>query len=158
DGNAVTYTNVNLPNFKKVIEYLIGCALPNGDSATLTDENNQPWVVSGALGLAPEWKLGAPTLSDQKYVSACLAARANALGQHVRISLRGAPATLLPSALEKAYFGWAEGAFWGNLFTSTPKIETCTGIGSGLSGRLCTADAASCGFAVKGPCADAAHV
>src|SRR5262249_2501095 len=124
-GLSAVNNATTLPNFKKVISYLVQCALPSGQSVTLTDENNQPWVLSGSLGLAPEWATGAPTLSGQKYVSACLGARTNAKGHTLRISVRGAPSSLTTSTLERTQFGWEEGAYWGNLFTATPQINAC---------------------------------
>ena len=55
---GVTYQPVMMANFKKLMKYMVQCALPSGQSVTLQDENNQPWVLSGALGLGPEWATG----------------------------------------------------------------------------------------------------
>ena len=74
------------------------------------------------------------TDSCQRWVSACVLARTNAYGVHVQISMR-APAVVPPgrdaqyakiqaalatSPGEVATFGGREGAFYGNLFATTP--------------------------------------
>ncbi|MBS1122733.1 MAG: Alpha-tubulin suppressor and related protein-like protein, partial [Deltaproteobacteria bacterium] len=156
-GDTVTVELTDLLNFKKVLQYLVECALPQGHSITYYDETDLPVTVAGSLGLAPEWEASTPTAAGQRYVSACLAARTNANGQTVRISLRGpsltagAPSPLSASDTERASFNWNEGAFWGDLFSATPSIKTCVGQGNGVAGRLCTVDG-TCGFTNVGQC------
>ena len=148
-----------IDNFKLVLSYAISCALPQDENATLTDENGDPWFVSGSLGLAPWWQgqpLDAapdplPADTGQKRVSACLAARTNALAQPVMISLR-AP-EIVTSPVERQIYDHSEGAFWANLFSDEPYVETCLARGGGLSGRIC-ADG-FCGFTHNGNCAAA---
>jgi hypothetical protein len=64
---------------------------------------------------------------EQKLVSACLAARTNYFGISVHISLRGAADALEDNttAAELAAYPYVEGAFWGNLFTSSPALYSC---------------------------------
>ncbi|MBK8011076.1 MAG: hypothetical protein IPK13_06975 [Deltaproteobacteria bacterium] len=139
--------------YKKIIEYLVQCALPADRSVTVYDEDGSPYVLEGAMGLAPEWETSVPTTTQRKLVSSCLAARTNANGQTVRISVRGGG--MSTNGVEKSVFSHVEGAFWADLFTSTPYIKSCTGPdGGGISGRLCTTPG-GCGFEVMGSCADA---
>ncbi|MBS1118166.1 MAG: Alpha-tubulin suppressor and related protein-like protein [Deltaproteobacteria bacterium] len=149
-GDTVVIQLTDLENFKQVLRYLVECALPGGRSITYNDELERVVTLAGGLGLAPEWETGAPTAAGQRYVSACLAARTNAAGQTVRLSLR-APAMAVASDTERASYTWNEGAFWGDLFSDTPSIKTCVGQGNGVAGRLCTVDG-TCGFTSVGQC------
>ena len=65
------------------------------------------------------------TIPASAAVSACLAGRTNYYGTVVMISLRGGSEALTPSASEAATYTWEEGAFWGNLFASTPALYAC---------------------------------
>ncbi len=150
EGQPVHYQNVNLPAFKKVIKYMIECALSEGDSVTLADESNQPWTINGWLGLAPSWANASLDSQGQRRISACLAARTNALGRTVQISMRGLG--LSASTIETRQYQEHEGGFWGNLFSESPSISTCRVAGGGPSGRLCTSE--KCGFVDTGACAE----
>ncbi|MBK8012424.1 MAG: hypothetical protein IPK13_13825 [Deltaproteobacteria bacterium] len=133
-----------LESLEVLLTYTISCALNDGDSVVVDFPSGQK-TFYGALGLAPGWKDGPLDEPGQKAVSACLGARTNATGSHVRISLRnpGYPA-LTVSKLESMAFKTHEGAFWGNLFGSSPAIHACKVEGGGPAGRLCTDG--SCGF------------
>jgi alpha-tubulin suppressor-like RCC1 family protein len=130
-------------DLQMVLKYAISCALDATDSVSVQFPSGSV-SFSGGLGLAPEWKTGAMGTSSQQAVSACLAARTNALGNTVRISLRGPFAGLATSAVERAHFKGHEGAFWGNVFGSAPSLHACAVDGGGPSGRVCTDG--SCGF------------
>ncbi|MCB9653757.1 MAG: hypothetical protein H6729_06465 [Deltaproteobacteria bacterium] len=131
-------------DLEKLLKYAIECALDSGDSVSIQFPSG-PKTFYGALGLAPAWKSGALDATGQKAVSACLAARTNALGNTVRISLRNpAYAGLNVSEVERQNFRTHEGAFWGNVFGSSPALHACKAEGGGPSGRLCTDG--SCGF------------
>ena len=145
-----------LADLEILLKYAIECALDSGDSVSIAFPAG-PKTFYGALGLAPAWKNGALDTTGQKAVSACLAARTNALGNTVRISLRNpAYAGLSVSAVERQNFRTHEGAFWGNVFGSNPALHACKAEGGGPSGRLCTDG--SCGFTPDPipSCADAA--
>ncbi|MCB9655283.1 MAG: hypothetical protein H6729_14270 [Deltaproteobacteria bacterium] len=141
--------SLNVSNFKLVMQYLVECALPAGASVTVTDADETDIVFSGALGLAPEWATGAPTIRGQELVSACLGARTNAMGTHVQLSLRGGDISV--SSLERQQYRRYEGAFWGNLFSATPTMNVCEVDGGGMAGRLCT-EGANCGFTYHASC------
>jgi hypothetical protein len=104
----------NDPYSREFLEYLVSCALPQGDAITW---QSQTWP--GELGLCPAWKDSAPDLACQELVSSCLLARINAYGETVQISLRGlytndAPLPLASTEVDQ--FGWPEGGFFGNIF------------------------------------------
>lgn len=149
----------------ELFSYIVSCALPEGSvvSATVGGAAHE---FHGSLGLAPEWESRGLTLSERRWVSACLLARVNAYGMSVQISMRGAEA-LTPTAAERAEFSVVEGAFYGNVFVSDPsKLEmvACRGAGQaagefgGLVNRDCTEPAANgltqCGMKYAGDCLD----
>ncbi|WP_428266453.1 hypothetical protein [Haliangium sp.] len=134
---------------RDLLTYMAACALPEGEQVTLYDGDGAAVSLDGALGLAPEWATGPVSAIGEQKVSACLAARTNARGKHVRISLRGS--NIATTAVERATYRHPEGAFWGNLFGTQPSINTCTVAGGGVSGRDCTGD--DCGFTTLGACA-----
>jgi hypothetical protein len=104
----------NDPYSREFFEYLVSCALPQGEVITW---QSQTWP--GELGLCPAWKDSAPDLACQELVSSCLLARSNAYGETVQISLRGLYTNDSPLPIggtEVDQFGWAEGGFFGNIF------------------------------------------
>ena len=145
----VSHYPVQLPALKTVLRYLIECSLDGEQSVTVYDENDAPVEYYGALGLATGWHDEPLTPRGERLVSACLAARSNANGQPVQISLRN---ELIPTeANERDLFSHHEGAFSANLFHSEPYVHACTASGGGLSGRVCT-ESEQCGFTLLGPC------
>jgi hypothetical protein len=152
-------------NSRIFFRYLVSCALaPNHSvSYTWTDSTGvkHTEVNPGGLGLAPGWESGPPTQTDKEVTSACLGARTNAKGIPVPLSLRGKNISgLSVSASERSSYTYGEGAFWGNLFTSSPYIYACSRVafnyGAATSqylaqGRTCTTG--GCGVITPvGPC------
>lgn len=104
-----------------VMKYVVLCAAPAGVVRTYTSATTgQTWSWMGRLGLAPDWTQGAPaTLTEQRLVSACLAAHANKYGVHIPISVLGQTALgadILVTQQEFTTFTEREGCFFGNLF------------------------------------------
>jgi hypothetical protein len=145
--------------------YLISCALPSGHSTsyTWTDTSGVQHmeIVTGSIGLAPNWEAGKASQTDKELVSACLGARTNSLGVHVPLSMRAKGLSALNvTADEKASYTYGEGAFWGNIFDSNPYLYSCSrdafNLGAPSSqylshGRTCTTSA--CGIITPvGPC------
>jgi hypothetical protein len=130
----------NDPNAVEFVRYAYSCAMPPGQSMTLTI-NGEAVTFEGSLGLAPEWGEvnGSCNDSCKRWVSACLLARTNAYGAHVEISIR-APRSRFqalgdvdalertkylqivedadPTKDEKTLFPLREGAYFGNIFNS----------------------------------------
>jgi hypothetical protein len=105
-----------------VMRYVAQCALPEGATVSYRS-GDASYAWSGVFGLAPAWSGGASIpAAEQELVSACLAAHANAFGNHVRISVRGfrGDGEAIPvSAEERAGWRFREACFFGNLFDGT---------------------------------------
>lgn len=87
DADAVTF-----------MEYLVGCALPEGQHVAWRGQgSNEVSTWAGHAGLCPEWADAAPSQACLHRVSSCILARNNAYGLRVELSLRGED----PSAPEK---------------------------------------------------------
>jgi alpha-tubulin suppressor-like RCC1 family protein len=152
--NGITINEVPMSaeqeaDIRVLLSYMAGCALPEAQQITVTGGDSAPLVLQGLFGLAPEWATGPLSPRGERLVSACLAARSNTQGKHVRISLRGAG--LETTAVERATYSHHEGAFWGNLFSDSPAMYTCSVEGADISGRSCTDG--DCGFQSNGTCA-----
>jgi hypothetical protein len=91
-GTDSEYVQLQLrdPFARRVMHYLVGCALEDDSSFTWTDPvsgNSVTW--RGDLGLCPSWQTSPMDQTCQELLSACLLARNNARGEEVLISLRG---------------------------------------------------------------------
>ena len=135
--------------FDTLYKYMVQCALPEDEQAVLYAGDGTSETYQGQMGLAPEWRDGPVSAQGKRRVSACLAARANALGQEVQVSLRGSG--LATAASERDLYDVHEGAFWADLFADEPYVKSCAVEGGGLSGRVC-ADGEECGFTHMGDC------
>ncbi len=154
---------LSAPGGSELLSYIATCALDEGQTLTAMSTGQS---FSGNLGLATQWANGSCDQSCQGWVSACLLAHANALGQEVSISPRGSNTSLSwNSGIEKKY-SYQEAAFYGNLFLPTGQrvMQACSGIGlyeadpgdngasEFLQGRICGAGA--CEFSYAGLCQD----
>ncbi|MET0402560.1 MAG: hypothetical protein ABW123_09165 [Cystobacter sp.] len=104
-----------------VMRYVVRCAVPAGATRTYTSaRTGASWTWEGSLGLAPGWSQGeAASLTEQRTVSACLAAHANKFGIQIALSVRGRAATgsAIPTSTEELeQYPEKEGCFFGNLF------------------------------------------
>lgn len=150
--NALRDQNATGDLSRMFFRYLISCALPVSHSVTYTWTDSagksHTEINPGGLGLAPGWETGPASQADKEIVSACLGARTNSLGIPVPLSLRAENITALTvSSTERSTYTYGEGAFWGNLFASTPYMYSCSRVAfnSGIStsqylnqGRTCT--------------------
>jgi len=116
---------------RQLLRYVVRCALKPSQSVSFTWTDSQGALHAetypGSLGLAESWS-GAPLSSPQhrRWVSACLASLVNWYGTSVMVSLRGAhPLLVDPEDDEVAEYDVLEGAFWGDLFSSTPHVRAC---------------------------------
>jgi hypothetical protein len=133
-------------------EYLVECALPYGHSITKTVDG-QTVVLSGLLGLAPEWETDACDQDCQEWVSACLLARTNVTGETVHIWMKGDHEALGWEAPTGVLF---EAGFYGNLFQDPAGQYYCKGASQGTvaakrEGRTCTSGD-GCGFIKYSKC------
>ncbi|MRG95761.1 hypothetical protein [Polyangium spumosum] len=112
------------------LRYAIGCAFDVSQSLSFSFTDAAGLVheetYHGELGLAPEWATTALDYFGQRMVSACVVARVNYYEVPVLISMRSAvPPLHLAPAPELSQFPHIEGAFWGNLWGSSPAIYAC---------------------------------
>ena len=114
---------------RQLLKYTVSCALDNTQSFSFawTDASGGSHVETypGLLGLATSWASQPLDQQGQHWVSACLASRINWYGITVSLSSRGAAPGLTTTSDEVAAYAWEEGAFWGDLFTSTPAVYAC---------------------------------
>ncbi|WP_437954298.1 hypothetical protein WME76_22125 [Sorangium sp. So ce119] len=116
---------------REFMRYLVSCALRPDQtfSFSWTDSSGvvRPEVYRGELGMAHWWATGgiANDTYVQRQITSCIAARTNWYGTHVMISLRNTESSMSSSPAERATYTVREGAFWGNLFVSTPYVRAC---------------------------------
>jgi hypothetical protein len=100
-----------------VLEYVVRCALPDGQALEVPRWPADPHSYAGGIGVGGSWLAGGACDEDcQEWVSACLLAHVNGLGVSVAISLRGDHPALAPTIDELAHYTDQEAAFYGNLF------------------------------------------
>jgi hypothetical protein len=114
---------------RELMRYVVSCALDSTQSFsfTWTDAGSvsHPTTYPGLLGVARSWISAPLSTADQQWVSACLASRVNWYGIPVTLSSRGENDALGLGLGEAVAFPTEEGAFWGNLFTSSPAVFAC---------------------------------
>ncbi|MFT3698796.1 MAG: hypothetical protein QM831_36960 [Kofleriaceae bacterium] len=150
---------INTADGRDVLTYMISCALPAGQSITLTDSTGAAWSFAGSIGVAPAWSTRALTLDEQRWETGCVLGRVNYFGVKVDLSMRGNNAALAITSADATYTE-LDGIFYGNLFDSSgPKEYACDGR-AGNPTRVC-ADVSSdgvttmCGFTYTGMCTGA---
>jgi hypothetical protein len=136
---------------QRLVRYLVECALPFGHSITKDNPLDGSTITfEGYVGLAPAWETGACDQECQEWVSACLMARTNALGETVAIELVASHPAIGPTRTQPDTFVHEEAGFYGNLFLNPPVAYTCRGaqvVQGSHHGRLCGLTPwESCGF------------
>jgi hypothetical protein len=151
--NSVSLNGLDDPSNRKVWEYVVGCALPAGQSVTVSSQGVS-YTWNGQLGLAPQWSHGPCDESCQEWVSACVLARVDYAGVARQISLRGDKPGLATSAAERATYYDREATYYGNIFSIPQRFYACLSPGKTEIPRVCGPSVASCGFDVVGSCDD----
>lgn len=146
------------PLAREFLTYAASCALPEGQSVQVT-LNGETHVFEGELGLAPEWGRahGQCNARCQGWVSACMLARVNYLGESVPLSMRGNHKALESRPEERAAFPHREAAYFGDLFAPEQLRFACKSPGSTLIRRVCGGtgeDTDGCIVDVLGDCDD----
>jgi GLTT repeat (6 copies) len=151
--NGLVMSVLTDPLAQKFLSYLVSCALPADQQITVTI-NSTLVTFNGGLGLAPSWGLAGGTCdsSCQAWISACVLSRVNYLGEHVPLSERGPRAGLGSDATERAAYPRREGAYWGDIFSSTQVRYVCTEQGSTLISRSCGPDPSNSIMNFRGNC------
>jgi hypothetical protein len=152
-SNASTSAALSDPDSREVLKYVASCALPAGNQLDVT-VGGVPYSFPGELGLAPQWGQtnGTCNTSCQEWVSACVIARLDYLGQDVQISLRGSAAALAAPSSETDTYTVAEGAYYGNIFLATPVMYGCVAPGRSGLPRVCGPTTAGCIVEDLGSC------
>jgi hypothetical protein len=138
---------------RDVLEYMVSCALAPGQSVEVAVDGDV-LLYEGSLGLAPQWgeERGECDGACQGWVSACLIARTNFLGESVQISLLGENPALAPTTEESLAFDMEEATYFGDLFGDERTLYACVPAGSSGPERTCGDDPSSCAIAVLGEC------
>src|SRR4051812_18330430 len=141
------------------LSYLVGCALDGTQSIT-----SGGYTYTGSLGITTGWTSGAITLSQRRWISACLLARTNSLSTAITISMRATHPSLYTT---EGNFNLQEGTFYGDLFSGNnirracADSDTLTNSDTGkLKYRICARDyydsgpggSTGCGFVYDGAC------
>lgn len=112
---------------KKIMRYLVECALPSGTSVQLLYRGRLETLGHGLYNLGPSLRAGRMNTIDQERVSGCLLARVNARGELVTVDMFGPYSGFNSgSQAELNEFSYLEGAFYGNIFLATPAAWSCT--------------------------------
>jgi hypothetical protein len=113
---------------KKILRYLVECALPRGVEVSLTYRGDSE-IFHGVAGLGSSLQQGLMTPKDQERVSSCMLARINGAGVTVQIDMFGALGSdvegFTTATTADAPFTVLEGAFYGNLFSGAPEAYAC---------------------------------
>lgn len=137
---------------RALLSYLAVCALQEGAEVVTTASDGSQYRMSGHLGLAAGWKLGAVSGSEKRWISACLLAHANAYGLNVEIDLHGEHPALAGAVAPG--FEAQEAAFYGDLF-QTGTAFACVGSSpseaDGMPKRVC-GRTDLCRFEITGSC------
>jgi hypothetical protein len=151
------------------LKYIVRCALPAGSKVAVPNGDGKD-ILEGMFGVAPEWAHARLSDTGERWVSACLLAFVNALGEHVLVSVRGDQASLKSTvtAEERIEFSFQEAAFYGNLFSEDGAQYVCRGKGADVpspsrSKRLCSDPSerpgvSQCGMIITGNCRDVCSV
>jgi hypothetical protein len=152
-NNALVMQDLDDPNAREVLEYIVSCALPPDESVVVTAQGTT-YTYPGLLGLAPEW--GEPDGSCgndcQQWVSACLFARVDFLGVKREISLRGENPGLALAPAERRDFTVREATYFGNVFKSPQQRYACLSPGQTEIERVCGPSLEGCVVDVDASC------
>jgi hypothetical protein len=104
---------------RTTVEYLVRCALAQGDYITKQDQLGVSYTFAGQLGVAPGWKDNSCDSACQQAVSSCMLAHVNTTGVHIPLWLVSPLSSI----------GWGtnpqfpnrEGSFFGNVMLTNPQ-------------------------------------
>ena len=156
---------------RRMLGHLVACALEANVVASATYAG-ETFTFPGAFGLAPRWLERSPSVTEQRWVSACIMAQVNYFGVGIAVSLRApglALESLTPSEKDLESFTVPEGGYFGNPFAPAPVAFVCQGERTGdppghlgSRKRVCAEPAddpglaeqgvSRCGFRIVGAC------
>jgi hypothetical protein len=144
---------------RRQFSYIYSCA-ERGKTISISS-GGVSYSFTGTMGLATEWTSSALPTTKYAIVTACMLARTNYTGAQVSISMRNS--RIATTSTELAAYTVVEGAFWGDVFSSTPTMRACPSAmklsGAAIStlpDRECTVSLdglkTMCGFGYAGEC------
>jgi hypothetical protein len=101
---------------RKVVQYLVKCALPAGDSLTKADQNGVNYTFPGSIGLAPQWKTGGCNEVCSEMISACMLAHINSSGVHIPLWMDSPDSAI--GWGKSPWFPTREGTFFGQIMVT----------------------------------------
>ncbi|HEU5061028.1 MAG TPA: hypothetical protein VFU21_31070 [Kofleriaceae bacterium] len=126
------WIDVDPPARKKVLRYLVECALPAGVEVQLLHRGSLELLGRGIAGLGPSLQSGPMSPIDQQRVTACMLARVNGTGQTVQIAMFGRMGDggeeFERVTTSDGPYPVPESAFFGNLFAATPQAYACQAV------------------------------
>ncbi|WP_437820066.1 hypothetical protein [Sorangium sp. So ce1078] len=151
--NPLTAEALRDPAARAVLRYIASCALPEGQRLTIALDGGE-LSFQGELGLAPRWgqEGGSCDGACRTWVSGCVLARVNYLGEKVRISLRGDRAELRTGKVERAEYPTREATYYGDIFAERPRYHACLPPGTSAIPRVCGPSLETCAIEVAGSC------
>ena len=154
-SNSLTSNALTDPSARDLLKYVVSCALPAGAHVNVTVQG-VTYTYDGQLGLAPEWgQAGGSCDHDcQGWVSACLLARIDYLGQSKQISVRGDDPALNTTQSERSAYNKREATYYGNVFASPQQRYACLSPGKTQIPRVCGPSIQGCVVDVVGSCDD----
>src|SRR5262249_37072515 len=143
------------PDSRNVLSYIVSCALPADQSIDIAIDG-APYSFQGELGLAPEWGEagGSCGKNCQEWVSACVLARLDFLGQKHVSSVRGENKGLEACVDERETYTQREATYYGNLFVTPQRRYACLSPGQTEIPRVCGPTIEGCAVQVLGSCED----
>jgi hypothetical protein len=152
-NNPITSGTLDDPLTIQVLQYVVSCALGPKQSVDLT-VGSQNISLQGELGLARHWGFpnGSCGKSCQEWVSACVLARLDYLGQHIDISVRGDNPHLEACPKEIKEFSEREATYYGNVFASPQQRYACLSPQQTDITRVCGSTDNGCVVNVVGSC------
>jgi hypothetical protein len=155
-ANALTANGLKDPLSRKLMHYVVSCALPADQTLSMSIDGTK-YTFDGGLGLAPEWGRpgGRCDQSCQRWVSACVLGRVDYLGVEEIISERGANLALMPTRDEMHDYTGQEATYYGNIFVAGQPMYVCLAPGKKQIPRVCGPSLDNCPMEVVGSCAQA---
>ena len=152
-NNALTNNALSDPNARDVLKYIVSCALPAGRKVSFV-AGGVTYTYPGELGLAPQWEKidGNCNTACKQWVSACVMARVDYLGEKVLISVRGEHPGLTSTKDERTAYSVREGTYFGNIFAPTTERYACISPGRTGLPRVCGPTLDGCAVEAVGEC------
>jgi hypothetical protein len=152
-SNSLTSAALSDPLSREFLQYTVSCALSPQQSVSFTVDG-QSYTYPGSLGLAPQWghEHGSCDETCQEWVSGCLMARVDFLGEMREISVRGSSPALKTTHEEREDYSAYEATYYGNVFKSPQARYACLMPGQHSDPRVCGPSLQNCVVTFTGDC------